>query len=167
MVTIPHFRTDIENGIEADWDVAEEIARIYGYYNIQPTLMRGDTFRGQHQRACSSWKIEVKDTLLVSLGLYEMYNYNFTSPSVFDSACCCPRTANCVMPFAFSTPLARIRASCAPRLIPGMLDSLAFATENRKSRTSAVSSRLVIRAFGSPARDLPEERKKIGVDPRR
>ena len=66
-VTIPHFRTDIESGIEADWDIAEEIARIYGYYNIKPTLMRGDTFRGQINELFLL-DDTVKDTL-VSLGL--------------------------------------------------------------------------------------------------
>ena len=44
-VTVPHYRVDIESGIEADWDIAEEVARIYGFDNIEPTLMQGDTFR--------------------------------------------------------------------------------------------------------------------------
>ncbi len=46
VVTVPHYRVDIESSIESDWDIAEEIGRIYGYYNIEPTLMKGDTFRG-------------------------------------------------------------------------------------------------------------------------
>ncbi len=46
-VRIPHFRTDIETGIEADADIAEEIARIYGYYNIAPTLMLPMTKSGR------------------------------------------------------------------------------------------------------------------------
>ncbi|MDO4572430.1 MAG: phenylalanine--tRNA ligase subunit beta [Clostridia bacterium] len=85
-VTIPHFRTDIETGIEADADIAEEIARIYGYYNIAPTLMRGDTFRG---RIPDAFRIEdaVKDALAAG-GAYEMYNYNFTGP----------RTTSCAAP---------------------------------------------------------------------
>ncbi|MBQ1520453.1 MAG: phenylalanine--tRNA ligase subunit beta, partial [Clostridia bacterium] len=45
-IRVPHFRTDIEDGIETDWDIAEEIGRLYGYTNIAPKLMRGDTFRG-------------------------------------------------------------------------------------------------------------------------
>ena len=39
VVTVPHYRVDIESSIESDWDIAEEIGRIYGYYNIEPTLM--------------------------------------------------------------------------------------------------------------------------------
>ena len=82
-IDVPHYRTDIESGLEGDWDIAEEIARIYGYYNIKPTLMRGDTFRG---RLTPPFKLDdkVKDAL-VSLGAYEMYNYNFTGPAMLDA----------------------------------------------------------------------------------
>ncbi len=77
-ITVPHFRTDIENSIETDWDIAEEIGRLYGYDNIAPTLMRGDTFRG---RLGESFRDEdiIKDTL-AALGCLELYNYNFISP---------------------------------------------------------------------------------------
>ena len=82
-VSVPHYRTDIESGIEADWNIAEEVARIYGYYNIAPTLMSGDTFRG---RLTPPFKLEdtVKDSL-VALGAYEMYNYNFTGPAAINA----------------------------------------------------------------------------------
>ena len=82
-VSVPHYRTDIESGIEADWDIAEEVGRIYGYYNIAPTLMRGDTFRGG---LTPPFKLEdmVKDSL-VALGAFEMYNYNFTGPTALDA----------------------------------------------------------------------------------
>ena len=71
-VDVPHYRTDIESGIEADWDIAEEVGRIYGYDNIPPTLMRGNTFRG---RIGDDLKDEdaIKD-LLVAQGCCEMYN---------------------------------------------------------------------------------------------
>ncbi|MBO4385283.1 MAG: phenylalanine--tRNA ligase subunit beta [Clostridia bacterium] len=81
-VTVPHFRTDIEDGIETDWDIAEEIGRLYGYGNIAPTLMRGDTFRG---RIGLPFKDEdvIKDTM-AALGCLELYNYNFISPKELD-----------------------------------------------------------------------------------
>ena len=156
-VTIPHFRTDIESGIEADWDVAEEIARIYGYYNIQPTLMRGDTFRGQISELFQLDDM-VKDTL-VSLGLYEMYNYNFTSPSVFDFLLLAQnselrKAVRILNPFGEDQSLMRTT------LIPGMLDSL-VRNSNRKSghlRFFEVGNTHV-----DTGAELPEERKKIGI----
>lgn len=82
LITVPHFRTDIEDGIETDWDIAEEIGRLYGYDNIAPTLMNGSTFHG---KLGSRFAFEdlVKDTF-VSIGFIEAYNYNFISPQEFD-----------------------------------------------------------------------------------
>ena len=156
-VTIPHFRTDIESGIEADWDIAEEIARIYGYYNIKPTLMRGDTFRGQIN---DLFLLEdaVKDTL-VSLGLYEMYNYNFTSPSVFDSLLL-PQDSELRRAVRILNPFGEDQSLMRTTLIPGMLDSL-VRNANRKSghlRFFEVGNTHV-----DTGEELPEERKKVGI----
>ena len=156
-VTIPHFRTDIESGIEADWDIAEEIARIYGYYNIKPTLMRGDTFRG---RINDLFLLDdtVKDTL-VSLGLYEMYNYNFTSPSVFDSLLL-PKDSELRKAVRILNPFGEDQSLMRTTLIPGMLDSL-VRNSNRKSghlRFFEVGNTHV-----DTGAELPEERKKIGI----
>ncbi|MBA4347739.1 MAG: phenylalanine--tRNA ligase subunit beta [Clostridiales bacterium] len=156
-VTIPHFRTDIESGIEADWDIAEEIARVYGYYNIKPTLMRGDTFRG---RINEPFLLDdtVKDTL-VSLGLYEMYNYNFTSPSVFDSLLL-PQDSELRKAVRILNPFGEDQSLMRTTLIPGMLDSL-VRNANRKSghlRFFEVGNTHV-----DTGAELPEERKKIGI----
>jgi len=156
-VTVPHFRTDIESGIEADWDIAEEIARIYGYYKIQPTLMRGDTFRG---RINEQFLLEdqVKDTL-VSLGLYEMYNYNFTSPSVFD-ALLLARDSELRKAVRILNPFGEDQSLMRTTLIPGMLDSL-VRNANRKSGHQRFFE--VGNTHVDTGEDLPEERKKIGV----
>ncbi len=156
-VTIPHFRTDIESGIEADWDIAEEIARVYGYYNIKPTLMRGDTFRG---RVNDLFLLDdtIKDTL-VSLGLYEMYNYNFTSPSVFD-ALLLPKDSELRKAVRILNPFGEDQSLMRTTLIPGMLDSL-VRNANRKSghlRFFEVGNTHV-----DTGAELPEERKKIGI----
>lgn len=156
-VTIPHFRTDIESGIEADWDVAEEIARIYGYYNIQPTLMRGDTFRG---RINEQFRLEdqAKDAL-VALGLYEMYNYNFTSPAVFD-ALLLPEDSELRKAVRILNPFGEDQSLMRTTLIPGMLDSL-VRNANRKSghlRFFEVGNTHV-----DTGAELPEERKRIGI----
>lgn len=157
LVTIPHFRTDIENGVEADWDVAEEIARIYGYYNIAPTLMRGDTFRGRVNELFLL-DDQIKDTL-AALGLYEMYNYNFTSPAVFDRLLLEPenelrKAVRILNPFGEDQSLMRTT------LIPGMLDSLVL-NANRKSGQSRFFE--VGNVHVDLGGELPEERKIVGI----
>jgi phenylalanyl-tRNA synthetase beta chain len=156
-ITIPHFRTDIEDGIEADWDVAEEIARIYGYYKIKPTLMRGDTFRG-HVNEPFRLEDHIKDTL-AALGLYEMYNYNFTSPSVFELLLL-PENSELRKAVRILNPFGEDQSLMRTTLIPGMLDSL-VRNINRKSGYSRFFE--VANVHVDLGGELPEERKKIGM----
>ena len=77
-VTIPSWRGDVE-GIA---DLAEEVARFYGYNNIPTTLMRGQTTRGGYSPVQ-----EVERTLgqtCRSLGYDEIITYSFISPTYYD-----------------------------------------------------------------------------------
>lgn len=156
-VTIPHFRTDIENGIEADWDIAEEIARIYGYYKIEPTLMCGDTFRGGIGPEFAFEDL-VKDTMAAQ-GAYEMYNYNFTGPAALDAlriAADDPmREAVKIMnPFGEDQSLMRTT------LYMGMLDS---AARNWNRHTAQTRFFEVGNVHFDNNDVLPEEQKKLGI----
>ncbi len=80
MIQIPSFRSDIA------WmqDLAEEVARFYGYNNITPTLLSGkDSMRGRKTRSQTLQSL-VYDTLL-GCGLSEAYTLSFTGPKVFDA----------------------------------------------------------------------------------
>ncbi|MDF2524237.1 MAG: phenylalanine--tRNA ligase subunit beta, partial [Clostridiales bacterium] len=78
-VIVPTFRQDVEEMA----DIAEEIARFYGYNNIKPTLLTGkETTRG-----IKSYKQKIEDQIhdtMTSSGLYEIYTYSISSPDVFD-----------------------------------------------------------------------------------
>ena len=77
-VTIPSWRGDVE-GIA---DLAEEVARFYGYNNIPITLMRGQTTLGGYgaeevlERRVSS--------VCRSFGYDEIITYSFISPTQYD-----------------------------------------------------------------------------------
>ena len=63
-------------------DLAEEVARFYGYNNIPVTLMRGETTQGGY-----SPEQEVERTLgqtCRSLGYDEIITYSFISPTYYD-----------------------------------------------------------------------------------
>lgn len=156
-VRVPHFRTDIESGIEADADIAEEIARIYGYYNIRPTLMRGNTFRGG---IGPEYLLEdrVKDTLAAQ-GAYEMYNYNFTGPAALDALRLAAddelrQAVRLLNPFGEDQSLMRTT------LYPGMLDSAA-RNLNRKTGQGRFFEVGNVHFDNNPT--LPEERKMLGL----
>ena len=77
-VTIPSWRGDVE-GIA---DLAEEVARFYGYNNIPTTLMRGQTTLGGYgaeeilERRVSS--------VCRAFGYDEIITYSFISPTQYD-----------------------------------------------------------------------------------
>ncbi len=77
-VVVPTFRPDL--GAQAD--LAEEIARFYGYDKIEPTLAAGTPTVGKKTYAQNITTL-VKDTM-VAEGLCEAMTYSFESPKVFD-----------------------------------------------------------------------------------
>ena len=74
----PSFRPDLL----AEADIAEEVARFYGYDVIPTTLMTGATTCGIKTPE-QQLESEIS-TILTSQGLYEIYTYNFQSPSMLD-----------------------------------------------------------------------------------
>ncbi len=74
----PSWRPDLL----AEADIAEEVARFYGYDVIPTTLMTGATTCGIKT---PEQKLESEiSTILTSQGLYEIYTYNFQSPAMLD-----------------------------------------------------------------------------------
>jgi len=157
VVTVPHYRVDIESSIESDWDIAEEIARVYGYYNIEPTLMQGDTFRG-----CLSPETrhedQVKD-MCVAMGCYEMYNYNFTGPAALN-ALRIPEGDEKRMAVKLMNPFGEDQSLMRTTLMAGMLNTVALNC-NRKTGHGRFFEVGNVHIDNNP--DLPEERKMLGI----
>ena len=77
-VIVPSWRGDVE-GIA---DLAEEVARFYGYNNIPTTLMRGQTTLGGYS---DEQKLERQlGAMCRSLGYDEIITYSFISPTCYD-----------------------------------------------------------------------------------
>ena len=78
MVTVPSFRGDVEHYS----DLAEEVARFFGYNNIPCTLMRGQTTLGGYSEA---QKLEqTLGTVCRTCGYDEIITYSFISPTYYD-----------------------------------------------------------------------------------
>ncbi|MCL1936695.1 MAG: phenylalanine--tRNA ligase subunit beta [Defluviitaleaceae bacterium] len=74
---IPTFRKDITN----DADIAEEIVRIYGFENIEPTL---DNVVAIGRKTKKQIVEENIIDILKSLGLNQIMTYSFENPKVFE-----------------------------------------------------------------------------------
>ncbi|MDD6044516.1 MAG: phenylalanine--tRNA ligase subunit beta [Clostridia bacterium] len=157
VVTIPHYRVDIESSIESDWDIAEEIARVYGYYNIEPTMMTGDTFRGRLSPE-TRHEDEIKD-MCVSMGCYEMYNYNFTGPAAL-SALGITEDDEKYLAVKLMNPFGEDQSLMRTTLMAGMLNSVALNC-NRKTGHGRFFEVGNVHIDNND--DLPEERKILGI----
>ena len=76
-VIAPYFRIDIE----CKADIAEEVARIYGYNNIPSTIIKG--IAKAQRTPKQKFEREITNTML-ALGVNEITTYSFISPKYFD-----------------------------------------------------------------------------------
>ena len=77
-ILVPSWRGDVEHYS----DIAEEVARFFGYNEIPNTLMRGETTTGGYtDRQKAERKI---GALARTLGFDEIITYSFISPSYYD-----------------------------------------------------------------------------------
>ena len=125
-VIAPSFRIDI--GCKAD--VAEEVARIYGYNNIPSTDFRGVA------RAEFTEEQKFARTLrnaAVSLGGYEIATYSFVSPKYFDKIKL-PADSKLRKVVKIVNPLGEDTSVMRTSTIPSMLDVLSFNYNNRNDK---------------------------------
>ena len=125
-VIAPSFRIDI--GCKAD--IAEEVARIYGYNNIPSTDFRGVA------RAEFTEEQKFVRTLrnaAVSLGGYEIATYSFVSPKYFDKIRL-PENSSLRNVVRIVNPLGEDTSVMRTSTIPSMLDVLSFNYNNRNDK---------------------------------
>lgn len=77
-IKIPTFRVDIE----IKEDIAEEVARIYGYDKIPTTIYSAST--GREPKYKNEVLRDLMVSTMVSSGLNQSISYSFVSPKVFD-----------------------------------------------------------------------------------
>jgi phenylalanyl-tRNA synthetase beta chain len=122
-VIAPSFRIDI--GCKAD--IAEEVARIYGYNNIPSTDFRGVA------RAEFTEEQKFVRTLrnaASALGGYEIATYSFVSPKYFDKIRL-PEDSRLRKVVRIVNPLGEDTSVMRTSTIPSMLDVLSFNYNNR------------------------------------
>ena len=77
-IIAPTFRADIT----CMNDVAEEIARIYGYNKIQSSLMKGETTQGGYTKK-QKFEIDVENAMC-GMGINQIQTFSFISPKFYD-----------------------------------------------------------------------------------
>ncbi len=125
-VYAPSFRIDIE----CRADIAEEVARIYGYNNIPST-----DFRGVAKAEFTEEQKFVRTlrNTSASLGGYEIATYSFVSPKYFDKIRL-PEDSKLRKVVRIVNPLGEDTSVMRTTTIPSMLDVLSFNYNNRNEK---------------------------------
>ena len=126
MIQVPSWRPDLR--VMAD--IAEEVARYYGYNNIETTLMRGATTMGGYS---DEQKLEnAAGEAARALGYSEIITYSFVSPSSFD-AIRIPADSPLRKTVKLVNPLGEDTSIMRTVILPSMLDILSrnFAFKNK------------------------------------
>ncbi|MBR0141428.1 MAG: phenylalanine--tRNA ligase subunit beta [Ruminococcus sp.] len=125
-VIAPSFRIDIE----CKADIAEEIARIYGYNDIPSTDFRGIA-RAEYTEEQKF--IRALRNTAVSLGGYEIATYSFVSPKYFDKIKL-PENSKLRNAVKIMNPLGEDTSVMRTTSLPSILDVLSFNYNNRNEK---------------------------------
>ncbi|MEE0980100.1 MAG: phenylalanine--tRNA ligase subunit beta, partial [Acutalibacteraceae bacterium] len=122
-IYVPYFRNDIEHKA----DVAEEIARFYGYANIPNSPLRGEA---KAKLTPAQVLTKLVDSTLLSCGLTEICTYSFVSPKTLDKIRV-PDDSELRKLVVISNPLGEETSVMRTTSIPSMLEVLARNYNNR------------------------------------
>ena len=154
MVTVPSFRGDVEHYS----DLAEEVARFFGYNNIPCTLMRGQTTLGGYSEA---QKLEqTLGSVCRTCGYDEIITYSFISPTYYDKIRWAADDARRAS-FKILNPLGEDTSIMRTTVLPSMLEIL---TRNYNFRNKAAKLYEVGRIYLPGGEDgLAVENKVLSI----
>jgi len=156
-VKVPTFRPDVER----EADLAEEIARFYGYNNIEATLLSGKSSTLGKKTYKQSIEDLIKDTM-VSSGLYEAYTYSFTSPKDFDMLNL-PEDSALRNTVVISNPLGDDYSIMRTTTIPDMLSVISTNYNRRIDEARLFEMGFVYLPESLPIKDLPKEKPILTI----
>ena len=153
-VVTPTFRHDLFRMA----DLAEEVARFYGYDNIPTTLPRGEATTGK-----LSFKLRVEEVardIAEFCGFSQGMTYSFESPKVFDKLLI-PEDSSLRQAVEIMNPLGEDYSIMRTTPLNGMLTSLAtnYNRRNKNVRLYELGNIYLPKAL--PLMELPKERMQF------
>lgn len=153
-IIIPSFRQDLE----CMADLAEEVARFYGYDNIPTTLPSGETTTGK-----LPYKLRIEE---VAMNIAEYYgfsqgmSYSFESPKVFDRLLL-PKSSPLRNAVTISNPLGEDFSIMRTISLNGMLTSLSTNYNRRNKDVRLYELGNIYLPGQNQKKDLPQERMQF------
>ncbi len=123
-IHVPSWRTDIHYMA----DVAEEVARMYGYDNIPVTMFQGATVQGGY--TADQKRKNLIGSICRGMGYFEILTYSFGSPNMFDLIRL-PESSPLRSTVKILNPLGEDTSIMRTTSLPSMLETLAHNNAQR------------------------------------
>ncbi|MCX7615523.1 MAG: phenylalanine--tRNA ligase subunit beta, partial [Clostridiales bacterium] len=118
LIVVPSFRADVVRMA----DIAEEVARMYGYDKIPTTMLKGEMTQG---RLTTEQKFEFElSEACRAVGLYEVQTYSFISPKQYDKIRM-PADSSLRASIVITNPLSEDMSIMRTTSLPSMLEVVA------------------------------------------
>ena len=153
-VIIPTFRQDLE----CEADLAEEVARFYGYDQIPTTLPTGEATTGK-----LSFKLRIEEiakNIAEYCGFSQAMSYSFESPKVYDKLLL-PKDSMLRQAVTILNPLGEDFSIMRTTSLNGMLNSLATNYNRRNKAVKLYELGNIYLPKQLPLTELPEERMQF------
>ena len=150
-VLVPTFRPDLEHKA----DIAEEIARFYGYNNIPGTAISGGA-QGKYSPV-QKFMAKIGSTMLAQ-GMSEIMTYSFISPRCYDKINL-PADSQLRNSIVISNPLGEDTSIMRTIALPSMMEILAKNYNNRNA--SAALYELAKEYIPTTPNELPVEKNTL------
>lgn len=150
-ITVPTFRSDVEHKA----DIAEEIARFYGYDKIETTELKGSAVsKFTNEQKCEN---KINSTLL-SCGYSEVATFSFISPKFYDKMNV-PADSPLRNTLKIRNPLGEDTSVMRTFSLPSMMNVLAtnWASRNMEAKMFELSTEY----HPTNENELPNEPKKV------
>lgn len=153
---IPTFRPDLET----EADIAEEVARFYGYNNIEATLSTGTPTVGK--KTYKQIIIDKITNTMISCGLSQALTYSFESPKVFDRLNI-EKDSTFRNTVNISNPLGEDFSIMRTSTLNGMLTSISTNYNRRNKEAHLFEIGKVYLPKELPLKELPVEREVLTI----
>ena len=150
-ILVPSWRQDLE----CDADIAEEVARFYGYDKIPTSLPSGEATTGK-----LSFKLRVEKLARDIAEFSEGMSYSFESPKVFDKLLL-PADSPLRETVVITNPLGEDFSIMRTVSLNGMLASLATNYNRRNQNVRLYELGNIYLPKQTPVTELPEERMQF------
>ena len=153
-ITVPSFRPDVV----AEADVAEEVARFYGYNKIPTTLISGEATKGSYS-PLQKFRKDLS-SMLTAQGMYEIYTFTFIGENEFDKL-----NLSSESPFRnavkIRNPLGEDTSIMRTTMLASMLETLSYNynRKNEEAKLFEISKTYIPTEPGK----LPNEPEKLAI----